>query len=208
MVLGDTVLFPNAIMPLYIFEDRYREMLTDCLASHRLFAVFNRIETGTEEECPCAIGTVGVIRAAHKNKDGTSNLVVQGLARVRWIRPVDSFAYPAFEVESVSAEDDGSAASQQRELLRSLLEKNPVLTSNLPEDYLSFLHDIDDPEVFLDVCAYGIVPSPENRQKLLETPTVAARYEILMELLRSELAQFKLFKKLQGQTRDEEIDLN
>ena len=52
MTLRGVVLLPNAMLPLRIFEDRYREMLEDVLASHRTFAVVFEREVVTEAEIP------------------------------------------------------------------------------------------------------------------------------------------------------------
>src|SRR5947209_8632971 len=81
-----TVLFPHALLPLYIFEPRYREMLQRALDEHRMFSV-----TLVKPSCPewqepedfFHLAAVGLIRACVERSDGTSNLILQGLERVR-----------------------------------------------------------------------------------------------------------------------------
>src|SRR5689334_7290571 len=86
MTLPNVAFFPQALMPLHIFEPRYREMLRDVLASNRLFAVAgldpSKLGEPGKFEPPHRVATVGIIRACQKNDDGTSNLLLQGLARV------------------------------------------------------------------------------------------------------------------------------
>ena len=85
MTLSQTVLFPQAMMPLFIFEPRYREMLSNVLEEDRIFAVAaldDREEDSETLETPCNIAGVGVIRACKQHPNGTSNLILQGLARV------------------------------------------------------------------------------------------------------------------------------
>src|SRR6266571_1584125 len=82
MTLPNAVLFPQALVPLYIFEPRYRQMLADALDSHRMFSVAMQ-KPDTTREAPCSVAGLGLIRASVLNKDGTSNLIIQGLARVR-----------------------------------------------------------------------------------------------------------------------------
>src|SRR4029077_9213648 len=86
MPLSSTVLFPHALLPLYIFEPRYREMLEHALNHQRMFCV-----TLVKPSCPdwhapedfFHLATVGLIRACVGRGDGTSNLILQGLQRVR-----------------------------------------------------------------------------------------------------------------------------
>ena len=74
MTLPDVAFFPQALLPLHIFEPRYREMLDDTLASSRLLAVAGldqqRVNDEGAFEPPHRIATVGIIRACQKNDDG------------------------------------------------------------------------------------------------------------------------------------------
>ena len=81
MTLPNATLFPQALLPLYIFEPRYRQMLADALHSTRMFAVAMR-RPGSSRETPLPVAGVGLIRVSVRHKDGTSHLILQGLARV------------------------------------------------------------------------------------------------------------------------------
>src|SRR5216117_2606878 len=81
MTLPNAILFPQAMLPLYIFEPRYRKMLSDALNSHRMFSVAMQ-KPGRARETPCVVAGLGLIRASVARKDGTSNLVLQGITRV------------------------------------------------------------------------------------------------------------------------------
>jgi hypothetical protein len=74
MTLPEMAFFPQALLPLHVFEARYRQMLRDVLASDRLFAVagldFQR--AGRHFEPPYRIAGVGMVRACQKNDNGTS----------------------------------------------------------------------------------------------------------------------------------------
>src|ERR1700709_2421789 len=86
MTLPNVTFFPQALMPLHIFEPRYRQMLKEVLATNRLFAVTcldqARLEEPGEFEPPHRVASVGIVRACQKNDNGTSNLLLQGLCRV------------------------------------------------------------------------------------------------------------------------------
>ena len=81
MTLPNATLFPQALLPLYIFEPRYRQMLADALHSHRMFSVAMQ-QPGTKRESPSPVAGLGLIRVSVGHRDGTSHLVLQGLARV------------------------------------------------------------------------------------------------------------------------------
>src|SRR6266516_2060365 len=81
MTLANATLFPQALLPLYIFEPRYRQMLADALHSNRMFSVAMR-RPGSSRETSLPVAGVGLIRVSVGYKDGTSHLILQGLARV------------------------------------------------------------------------------------------------------------------------------
>jgi Lon protease-like protein len=212
MTLRGTVLFPHAVMPLYIFEPRYREMLEDVLGSHRLFAIFNeREEDDGQEETPEVIGTVGIVRAAHKNPDGTSNLALQGIMRVRLIEIVQEAPYRTIRVEPCHAEDEEAfltGPDEMRRQILSILEEEPALSSGLPEEYVDFIKSVDKPASFIDIAIHSICNSTEVKQRLLETLSLTDRYEAFEQFLLKEQDRLRLFQQLQGNTREDEIDLN
>src|SRR5258708_1806479 len=79
--LPNAALFPQALLPLYIFEPRYRKMLADALRSDRMFSVAMQ-KPGRQRETPSPVAGLGLIRVSVGHGDGTSHLVLQGLARV------------------------------------------------------------------------------------------------------------------------------
>ena len=87
MTLSGVVLFPQAMMPLRIFEERYKAMLLDRLKEDRIFAIVGERENVSEEEAhlelPFGVATAGLIRVAKENPDGTSFVLLQGLSRVK-----------------------------------------------------------------------------------------------------------------------------
>src|SRR5258707_5777025 len=87
MPLPSAVLFPHALLPLYIFEPRYRKMLKHALTHHRMFCIA-LIKPHCAEWQSAAdffhTAGVGLIRACVEREHGTSNLILQRLERVRF----------------------------------------------------------------------------------------------------------------------------
>ncbi len=211
MTLQETVLFPHVVMPLFIFEPRYRLMLAEVLRTHRLFAVFNeRAEPDADglEEPPERMGTVGVVRAAHQNPDGTSNLALQGLVRVRLLEIVQETPFRLIRVEPCPDTGTGPAGEDLRGPILSLLERQPLLARGLPEEYLELLRSLEQPAPFIDVAIHWLCPDAGVKQRLLETLSLPERYSRFGRFLAGELARIDLHQRLQGATRDEEIELN
>src|SRR5438094_10116512 len=81
MTLPNATLFPQALLPLYIFEPRYRQMLADALHSDRMFSVAMQ-RPGSRREVPSPVAGLGLIRVSVGQRDGTLHLTLQGIARV------------------------------------------------------------------------------------------------------------------------------
>ena len=213
MVLQDTVFFPQSILPLYIFEGRYRQMLRDVLEGNRLFAVVCDGSAGSgdlEGEALRRVGTVGMVRASHENADGSSNLVLQGLCRVRFEGVVSEQPYRQVRLAPLRTEapDDVAVLRQLKSEVATLHAQEPLLANDVPEEFLEFLQTIDDLDVYLDLTAYSACPSPEVKQRLLETLDLETRYRLYLAYLQRRMNRFRFHRQLQGSLSDEDIRLN
>ena len=77
MTLRSETLFPQALLPLYIYERRHRRMLVESLHSHRMFVVAMQ-RRGFARESPSTVAGLGLVRVCVDNPDGTSHLILQG----------------------------------------------------------------------------------------------------------------------------------
>lgn len=213
MTLSQTVLFPQAMMPLFIFEPRYREMLRSVLEADRIFAVASLDEREDDAEAletPCSIAGVGVVRACKQNPDGTSNLILQGLARVEFENIVCEEPYRRARIHQVLSESDGSEttlAAIQPTLL-ALVQTQMRLGAEIPQEVLQFLSNIREPENVLDLAIYTLCPSGRFKQELLETRGILARFGKFERSLRSQIERLKLDRKLKGGLGEDEIGNN
>lgn len=213
MTLSETVLFPQAMMPLYIFEPRYRQMLTDVLTEERIFAVASVDMTQDEAEVletPHSIAGVGVVRACKQNADGTSNLILQGLARVKFEEITCEEPYRRARISQILSESDGSgdsiAAIQSR--LVSLVQTQRRLGARIPKEVVKFLSNIKEPENVLDLAIYTLCSSGQLKQKLLATPGIMERYRAFESYLKAQIEQLKLDRKLKGGLDEDHLGHN
>lgn len=220
MTLPNTAFFPQALMPLHIFEPRYREMLRDVLSSNRLFAVaglnLERMNIAGPIEPPHRVATVGIVRACQKNDNGTSNLLLQGLCRVEITRIISDDPYRRIQVRALTSQAGATDVENQtlrRELSRLLNLKQKLVAKGETEpsgggEMTAFLKTVEDPEAFVDIAAFSLCEDPGLKQRLLETLDVHRRLELFGERLRREIELLKLRRKLQGPLSEDQISHN
>jgi len=183
MTLPGTTLFPGSLLPLYIFEPRYRVMLSEALQADRVFALANLDEmTGR----PSMVGGAGLIRVCVQNEDGTSHLVLQGIGRVRFTRWKQEKPYFIGCVERLSTIPvENKRAGPLMQDIRLLCLQLAAGGAIFPEKFSTYLEAINDPDVFSDVLAATLIADSEIRQSLLEELDAVTRLETVRESLQS-----------------------
>lgn len=191
MVLPGAQLFPNALLPLYIFEPRYRKMLAWSLEQHRMFCIAPMkpgiSEARSIDDFHHIVG-LGLVRACVGREDGTSHLVLQGIARVRITGFLQDAPFRLAEMRELASKP---ADPQEREdLTAKLLEVCTLLRShgtNVPEALDQQLAKIDDPALLSDIVAHTFLRDAEQRQAVFEELHVAARTRLLIRYLLGEV---------------------
>src|SRR5260221_5391607 len=129
MTLPSATLFPQALLPLYIFEPRYRRMLSDSLNSDRMFSVPMQ-KPGRSRETPCLVAGLGLIRVSVDHKDGTSHLILQGITRVELRETVQTKPYRVHNIRPLPPQSTDSVVidalvAKVHELVRARVEIAP-----------------------------------------------------------------------------------
>jgi Lon protease-like protein len=190
MALPNAVLFPHSLLPLHIFERRYRDMLAHSLDEHRMFSVAlikRGIEDAAAIEDLCSVAGVGLIRACVGNENGTSNLVLQGLGRIRLLEWSQEKPFRVARVELVkSVICNLVEAEALSEKVKEFCTRIESIGVPLPPNLMEHLKQIDSPEIVSDVVAAAFVGDPFQRQKLLEAYDVCERLRLLIQILRAQ----------------------
>jgi len=190
MALTGVTLFPNALLPLYIFEPRYRQMLEKVLSGDRIFAV-GMVRPDTGEESIFPVAGAGLVRACVGQADGTSQLILQGLGRVRFEGFDQTEPYLVGRASPLETILDNEAAC--RALHAELQEICTGLVSRgieLPEAFARAVGEMHDPAMLGDMFAQHLVREPLAAQEILAEPKLSARLRKLVGTLRSEWQQF------------------
>lgn len=184
MVLPGSTLYPHALLPLFIFQHKYRRMLEDVLEGHRMFGIASAMHETPEG----GIAGAGLVRACVRNRDGTSHLILQGVGRVRYDRWLSDTPYPVASVEPFPSHgtQDASLEAQMKEL-RAFLGELKANGMRFPPQFEDYLSRIAESDILGDVIAAALVQDPEARQSLLEEAHVPGRLRKLQDFLKKEL---------------------
>ena len=177
------VLLPQELVPLHIFEDRYKTMIGECLEEEREFGILWLADDGLKEVgCSARIS-----RVLERFDDGRLNILVEGAEPFRLLRKIEDLPYPAGDVELLgdAGEPDETAADRARERYADLLEE---VTDSRPES-----------EDLSRLDAYGMAATLDvaldAKQQLLELRSENGRLEQLDSLFAEALERIRLAEK-------------
>ena len=180
-----TVLFPHMVLPLHVFEPRYREMTADCLRHGQQFGVV-LIERGSEVgggDVRFGVGTAARIVEAARFPDGSWALVCVGTRRLQVCTWLPDDPYPLALVEDkadagLDAAGLDALAVAEREVRRAL-----ALASELDEAVAPANTDLDpDPSVATWQLSALAPLGPVDKQRVLEEDDSGARLQLLAGL--------------------------
>ncbi len=192
--LPRVVFFPDTLLPLHVFEPRYRAMLAHCLETHRAMVVVRTRPDGAMNADGApeveSIAGAGVVIEHEQLRDGRSNLVLAGRARVRLVElpfvapfrrarctilpPVPS---PVSDVERASLV--AAATSFVREIRKR------------DEEFHFALPDGADAAALADACAAHLVVDADSRQRALEELDEAKRIRFVTRELALQETAFR-----------------
>jgi len=166
------VLLPEEVVPLHIFEDRYKQMIGDCLEDDSEFGIVWLSDDGLKE-----IGcTAKIAQLLERMEDGRMNILVRGSMPFRLMRRIEDLPYPAGDIELLDeeqlAEPDEALADEARERYAELVER---ITDERP-----------DAEQLAGLGAYGMAATIDfaldAKQALLEARSEDQRMRMVGEL--------------------------
>ncbi len=183
--LPNVVLFPQTLLPLHVFEPRYRTMTAEVLAGSRLLSVVmvSSPEPIDEHGHPGIVSIAGVGEVIEHEllADGRYNILVQGKARVHLAELAFKPPYrrararvAAASSSSISESERAALVSAATRLIAQLRRHQPSLQLEVPP--------LTDPGTAVDLLAEQLVASAEDRQRVLESLDVRERVRLATEL--------------------------
>jgi Lon protease-like protein len=182
--LPRVVFFPQTILPLHIFEPRYRAMLKDCLASHGALAMARLTGPSKEGELPsiASIAGAGVIVEHQPLPGGRANILLHGRARVRLEELPFVPPYRRARATLLSDAHDTVPYADKAALLAcaeafaaEVRQHNPEFSFRIPASLAA--------GVLSDYCAHHLLVDAALRQTLLEELSPVERVRIVTQEL-------------------------
>ncbi len=184
------VALPTEVVPLHIFEERYKTMMAVCLERETEFGIVWLSDDGLRD-IGCAVEITEVLE---KLPDGRMNLITRGTRPFRLVARQDELPYPAGEVEFLADRDeapDGEAADQAREAYAELVEQATDRRPGADE-----LESLD---------AYGMASTVDfgldAKQSLLDLRSENGRLRLVTRLFRAAMRRIELAGKAQARAR-------
>jgi ATP-dependent Lon protease len=205
--LRDTVPFPETLAPLAVGQERSIHLIDDVLGANRMLVMVASRDPELEEPGPgdlYEVGVVGAVARMVKIPDGSPQILVQGMQRVRVGPFVTEQPYMVARVDEMpdvaepSAELEALSRNVQR-TFSEIVEQIPYL----PEELQMAVANIEDPGTLGHLIAGALRIGVEEKQKLLEEVDVAKRLRHLSRILARELEVVQLGTQIQTQVQSE-----
>ena len=189
MALPGTCLFPGGRIPLHIFESKYRDMLKDVLSGDRMFCIGNLEQSRTELDENNNISpftTAGLLRACVLNHDGTANLILEGVKRVKILSIENNKPYKVGKVQIVETTvNNYERVQSDSDKLKSILKRNYFDYSNSDQEMQlnQILQNLNSPEDTINFAAQHFITHQAILQKLLSLASLDDQFDLIVNVL-------------------------
>ena len=184
------VALPGELIPLHIFEERYKTMMNECLQNEREFGILWLSDEGLRENgCACEID-----RVLERLDDGRMNILTRGTRPFRVIERREHLPYPAGTVEFLADREETvgeTLLSQAREVYADLVKR---ATDREPEP-----SDLDELDAYAMAATvdFGL----DAKQGLLDLRSENARLRLVTRLFRAALKRLDFVDRAQARAR-------
>jgi Lon protease-like protein len=201
--LPNVVLFPRTLIPLHIFEERYRKMTREAIAGDRKIAIV-LLREGWEGEYyrkpPVHdIACLGHIEKYEEIEEGKFNIVLAGLHRVRLIREVQHTPYRLAEVEKmddVGGDDQHPEVIRRRNHIAGLFTRFTELATRGEYRAVELVPQLDF-EGLVNMVASTLSLEAARKQRLLEIDDLTQRCDELIPMLQRQLESLILVRNFE-----------
>jgi Lon protease-like protein len=184
MVLSECYLFPGCFLPLFIFEQRYRDMIKHALQTHRMFCIGTRESKTSPNVLP--ISTAGLVHSCVKHDDGTSHLILMGLRRIRLVGWKQESPFPLARIEPVATSE--ASVEVLNQLRNEALENLPTCheeSAEVMQNLSNKLRQCENPELVCDILAYHFIRRCKALRAVLTETCAVKRYQTLLQELKA-----------------------
>jgi ATP-dependent Lon protease len=203
---GDAVVFPLAVIPLAVGQDRSVRLVDEVMRGNRLLALVAPRPEASDQPGPDdlhQIGTAAMIHQLVRAPDGTLRLVVQGLERVRLLEFVTTDPYLVARIEAAPDRvTPGVEVEGLRRAVVDLFRRLVAVAAEMPVELVAAAESLADPLQVAYLVAATVPLASAVRQEILELEPGEAKLNRLVELLQHELAVRELGEKITTETTE------
>jgi ATP-dependent Lon protease len=203
---GGTVIFPNAVIPLLVGQERSVRLVDEIMRRDRLVALVAPRPDAPDQPGPedlHRVGTAAMVHQLLRTADGTLRLIVQGLERIRIVDIVSTEPFLVARVEPMP--DRVTPTDETQGLRRAVLDLYRTLVAladELPAELAATAESLEEPLQVAYLVAGTAPIGTEDRQVILELDPVDAKLRRLVELLQHEIAIRELGQRIRTETTE------
>jgi ATP-dependent Lon protease len=204
--LRDVVVYPNMVIPLFVGRDRSMHALDAAMAADKRIILLAQKSPDIDDPSTddvYHIGTLATIIQLLKLPDGTIKVLVEGIQRVSatTLTVRDDILSAQIELLEPDLVKDVKELDVAQRTLMSLFEQYVKSNRKLPPELLATLAGIEEPGRFADTISAHLSIRLADKQKLLETLSVAARIEALIGLVEGEIDVQQIEKRIRSRVK-------
>jgi Lon protease-like protein len=184
--LAGALLFPRALLPLHIFEPRYRAMISDAMARDRRIGMIQPRDETAQKPALFDVGCIGRIAEVEALEDGRFNIILEGLTRFRLVSELDvTTPFRQVEADTEAFAADGADPDPLGIALRADLEREARRYADAKGYAIDWaaVERLDD-EGLVNGVAQVTPFDVATKQALLEAPDIAVRADLVVQFLR------------------------
>jgi ATP-dependent Lon protease len=205
--LKDTVIYPFVGAPLAVGQERTLKLMDDAVVGNRLVGFVASKDSSIDNPGPdeaYRVGVVGAIMRMMRLPNGTMQLAVQGLERIKIEEYTQTTPYLKARIHlAPDTVETGMEIDAMARNLKNLFGRLVDLMPHLPEELATVVLNIDNPRQLVYLVASALRMDLDLRQAIIETDSVRSKLEKLTAFLNRELEVLELGKRLQNQVQGE-----
>ena len=204
----DTVLFPHAVLPLTVGRESSIQLI-ESLGEERAIVVVAQLDPRLDAPKPADLHAVGTLATVHKivRMPNQSRFVfTEGVERVRLVRYAQTEPFMVAEVE-VMEDTEPPATPGAEALVRNVIGQFQQIVAESPtlsDELRTIAANIEEPNRLVDFVASSLpFLTTDDKQQLLQTPSIGTRLELLNQHLAKEIEVQQLHTKIQSEVQDQ-----
>ena len=209
--LKGTVIYPGLAVPLIIGRERSIQLIDDALGSDKMIGVVTQKDPKVQDPAPeemFAIGTAASILKMVRVSERDIRVVVQGVARIKIERYLESDPYYIARVSHLEEDYiEGITIEALITNVKDVFRKVVELSPQVPSEIMGMITNLKNPGMLADFVVSSLNIPLEEKQQILEIIEIPARLNQVLEILNRELQVLELGQKIQSQVK-EGIDKN